>query len=132
MELVYHCVRSIASESEREYLDDCIHFELLQVPCRAVLTTVVMMVIYENIMIRLVFRWVAPRHSASSGCGWRRRPADGEGSCVLNKWFADSGWSFSWVDWAWNKISLIPQHVAGIHRASDGFAVLENESYKSV
>jgi hypothetical protein len=42
----------------------------------------VVVVIYENVMIRLVFRYVAPQNGASSGCGWRRPPADMEGSCL--------------------------------------------------
>jgi hypothetical protein len=47
-----------------------------------VVLVVVVVVIYENVMIRLVFRCIAPRHGASSGCGWRRLPADMEGSCL--------------------------------------------------
>jgi hypothetical protein len=47
-----------------------------------VAVVLVVVVMYENVMIRLVFRCVAPRHSASSGCGWRRFPADMESSCL--------------------------------------------------
>jgi hypothetical protein len=52
------------------------------VAAAAAAVVVAVLVMYENVMIRLVFRCVAPRHGASSGCGWRRLPADMEGSCL--------------------------------------------------
>ena len=71
----------------------------------ALAAAAVVVVIHENVMIRLVSRCVAPRHGASSSCGWRRLPADMEGIvCIFNKWFAVSGWSFISEGWRGSRI----------------------------